>query len=468
MKMKCFSRTTGFYAAFLLALTLSAAGCKSSQNANNTPASSADQSQQASSQQTADQAQPDPNDPANANIVPISNVTTGTGSGAGATGAQSASETAPAPSTSQSESAAGGQPAQSGGAEGSDQFSSNQYNEDNGYGQQPETYAPQPPPELPQYEQPPAPGEGYIWTPGNWRYAQAGYFWVPGAWVHAPYQGALWTPGYWGWRGGRYAYYRGYWGRHVGFYGGINYGFGYVGFGYHGGYWRGNDFFYNRTVNNINVRVVRNVYEYKVVNITNTRISFNGGRGGIQYRPRPVELVATVREQHNPPMQAQIQLRVNAEHDRQNFVEMNHGRPAMLVVDHPVQADRNVRPPAPIDYRGRTPQHSEPGMPQQRLEGRTPQHSEPGAQPHADRGHPGRPMEQQNNGKAPQGGNPNRQPQGHQNKQLQENNGQHPVPHQPTPQHAGNNQAGAHPDHNMKNDQKRNDQKRKPADQQPQ
>ena len=59
------------------------------------------------------------------------------------------------------------------------------------------------PPELPVYEQPICPGDGYIWTPGYWAYDPAdGYYWVPGTWVEAPEVGFLWTPGYWGWGNG--------------------------------------------------------------------------------------------------------------------------------------------------------------------------------------------------------------------------------------------------------------------------
>jgi YXWGXW repeat-containing protein len=43
------------------------------------------------------------------------------------------------------------------------------------------------PPALPVYEQPPCPGDGYIWTPGYWAYGPDGYFfWVPGTWVLRP------------------------------------------------------------------------------------------------------------------------------------------------------------------------------------------------------------------------------------------------------------------------------------------
>ena len=75
--------------------------------------------------------------------------------------------------------------------------------------------------------------------PGYWGWSPSGYYWVPGAWVEAPYMGALWTPGYWGFYTGRYWFHPGHWGSHIGYYGGINYGFGYVGFGYEGGYWNG-------------------------------------------------------------------------------------------------------------------------------------------------------------------------------------------------------------------------------------
>src|SRR5580698_4669270 len=136
------------------------------------------------------------------------------------------------------------------------------------YGVEPVATAPDPPPPLPDYDQPPCPGDDYIWTPGYWDYASTGYYWVPGVWVEAPYVGALWTPGYWGYSHNRYAFFHGYWGPHIGFYGGVNYGFGYVGVGYQGGYWNGGRFDYNRSVNNVNVTVVHNVYSRTVVNNT--------------------------------------------------------------------------------------------------------------------------------------------------------------------------------------------------------
>ena len=100
------------------------------------------------------------------------------------------------------------------------------------------------------YDQPPMPGDGYIWTPGYWGW-DGGWYWVPGVWTYPPYVGALWTPGYWGWTGGYYGWYPGYWGLTVGFYGGIYYGCGYWGHGYYGGYWNHGHYYNNRNVNNI-------------------------------------------------------------------------------------------------------------------------------------------------------------------------------------------------------------------------
>ncbi len=182
------------------------------------------------------------------------------------------------------------------------------------------------PPVLPVYSQPLCPGDGYIWTPGYWAYGPDGYYWVPGVWVQPPTVGYLWTPGYWGWGGSAYLFHAGYWGPHVGFYGGVNYGFGYTGRGYEGGYWNHGAFAYNRSVNNINVRNVHNVYNRTVVVNNYNRVSYNGGRGGIDARANTQEQAA-MREHRVPPTTTQISHRDAAGRDRGQFASVNHGQP---------------------------------------------------------------------------------------------------------------------------------------------
>jgi hypothetical protein len=190
------------------------------------------------------------------------------------------------------------------------------------------------PPPLPVYEQPLCPGDGYIWTPGYWAYAEDGYFWVPGTWVLVPEPGFLWTPGYWGWGDGVFVFHEGYWGPHIGFYGGINYGFGYVGVGYEGGYWNNGAFFYNRSVNN--VRSVTNVYNKTVIvnNVTINNVSFNGGEGGIAARPTPAE-EAAANERHVPPTSVQTSHIQAASTNRQLYESTNHGKPAIAATAKP-------------------------------------------------------------------------------------------------------------------------------------
>lgn len=192
------------------------------------------------------------------------------------------------------------------------------------------------PPPLPYYEQPIIPAEGYLWVPGYWAWdpAEGDYFWVPGTWVQPPEPELLWTPAYWGWEGGRYLFHPGYWGREVGFYGGIDYGFGYNGAGYFGGHWDHGAFFYNRTVNNItNVRITNVYNQTVVVNDTASRASFNGGNGGTTARPTQQQ-EAFAHEKHVAATPVQRQHAETASKDRSLFAKQNHGEPAVAATQH--------------------------------------------------------------------------------------------------------------------------------------
>ncbi len=216
------------------------------------------------------------------------------------------------------------------------------------------------PPALPVYEQPICPGDGYIWTPGYWAWGDDfnDYYWVPGTWVMAPEVGFLWTPAYWGWGGDRFVFYEGYWGPTIGFYGGINYGFGYFGTGFEGGRWDNGRFFYNRSVTNVNVAVIHNVYNTTAINSTTVnRVSYNGGNGGISARPTP-EQEAAAHERHITPVAAQTQHMQEARSNPQQRASMNAGKPAVAATSKPG------------DFKGNVVQSKEAGAPYTRSENR--------------------------------------------------------------------------------------------------
>lgn len=192
------------------------------------------------------------------------------------------------------------------------------------------------PPVLPVYAQPVCPGPDYMWTPGYWGYGDAGYYWVPGVWVMAPRPGLLWTPGYWGFAGGFYAWHAGYWGPHIGFYGGVNYGFGYLGTGFVGGRWVGGHFAYNTAVMHVNTTIIHNTYVDRTVfrNVGPVnRAAFNGP-GGMNARATHEEMAAQ-REQHFAATSEQMSHEHTASMNRANFASVNGGRPGAPAMSRP-------------------------------------------------------------------------------------------------------------------------------------
>ncbi len=204
------------------------------------------------------------------------------------------------------------------------------------------------PPELPVYEQPVCPEPNYMWTPGYWAWGDDDYYWVPGTWVAAPEPGLLWTPGYWGWNDGSYVFNQGYWGPEVGFYGGVDYGFGYGGDGFYGGRWQGGQFAYNTAVWQVNITVIHNTYvDRTVIRDNGNRVSFNGGNGGIQARPSQAQMTAA-HQRRMGPIAAQTRQVSLARSDRQNYSKVNHGAPAHAALQRPATsaADFNRAAPA--------------------------------------------------------------------------------------------------------------------------
>lgn len=201
-------------------------------------------------------------------------------------------------------------------------------------------YVNSPPPELPQYQQPPCPEEGLMWTPGYWAFGNDGYFWVPGAWINPPRPNYLWTPCWWEFIGGRYRYHEGYWGEHIGFYGGVNYGYGYFGSGFNGGRWEGGHFRYNTAIMNVDRGRVHNFYEDRTVvnhvTVVN-RTSFNGP-GGIRSTPQQHEMEA-MHESHISATSQQVSHSQTYSANRSQFASANRGRPTTTSVNT-VNGDR--------------------------------------------------------------------------------------------------------------------------------
>ncbi|HWE86583.1 MAG TPA: YXWGXW repeat-containing protein [Terracidiphilus sp.] len=289
------------------------------------------------------------------------------------------------------------------------------------------------PPVLPVYVQPQCPEAGYMWTPGYWGYGDDGYYWVPGAWVPAPYYGALWTPPYWGWQGGLYVFHTGYWGPHVGYYGGVNYGFGYMGIGFVGGAWHGREFAYNTAVMHVNERVIHNTYidrtvvEHNTV-IRDSRVAYSGGPGGINHAPTAEERTFT-HEQHTAPtgvQQAHIQA---ARSDHSNYFNANHGQPQHAAFERPMTS-AGVNTHASAGVQGRPGGFNANANANSRTQYRP---AQPQSQPR---------LSQQQNGYRPNGQGSNRpqpqtqyrpqqQPQSHAQQQTQYRPQQQPQSHAP-------------------------------------
>jgi len=143
-------------------------------------------------------------------------------------------------------------------------------------------------------------------------------------------------------------FHRGYWGPHVGFYGGINYGFGYPGVGFYGGGWNDNHFRYNTAVFNVNRSVVRNVYtDRRGFGATNgSRASFNGP-GGVNRQPNSQER-RFMGERHIQPTHSQISHQQMAGRNPAQRMSTNHGRPANMAMN---RVSSHVSAPARMSNR---------------------------------------------------------------------------------------------------------------------
>ncbi|MGC9199972.1 MAG: hypothetical protein ACP5E5_13720 [Acidobacteriaceae bacterium] len=132
----------------------------------------------------------------------------------------------------------------------------------------------------------------------------------------------------------------------VGFYGGIDYGFGYIGIGFFGVYWNHNHFFYNSQVTNVG----RGGYSYRHAVVYNgreysgrpsNRVSYNGGPGGINVRPRPSEITAS-RFARTGALPEQRQAQNLAARNPSQLCANNRGRPALAAQSRALRPSHNI------------------------------------------------------------------------------------------------------------------------------
>ena len=126
-----------------------------------------------------------------------------------------------------------------------------------------------------------------------------------------------------------YLFNEGYWGPNVGFYGGINYGYGYFGNGYWGGRWEGNMFRYNTAVTHVNTNIVHNTYvDRSVVNkqVNANRASFNGPNG-VKAEPTAEQKAAAANAKKTPPTSEQLARQEAAKKDQNLHASANKGQP---------------------------------------------------------------------------------------------------------------------------------------------
>jgi hypothetical protein len=168
-----------------------------------------------------------------------------------------------------------------------------------------------------------------------------------------------WTPPYWAWTDGAYTFYPGYWATTVGFYGGIDYGFGYTGVGYQGGYWRNNQFAYNTAVNNFGGVNIAQAYSRPVPN-PNNRVAFNGGNGGTIGRPTQAQIAA--RAHAMPPTAAQAQHQEMASKGPALRFNANRGQPSVAAIQK-VNEFHGAHATAATNTPGERPQAAAPAPP---------------------------------------------------------------------------------------------------------
>lgn len=192
------------------------------------------------------------------------------------------------------------------------------------------------PPTLPSYEQPAIPADGYLWVPGFWAWRKSvpDYFWVPGTWVRPPQSGLVWTPPYWSRTGDSYTFHAGYWASQVGYYGEIEYGFGYPGTGYQGGRWSHGTFYYNRSFNNLGSVGIANAYGHASGRGDDSSRAGDDEAPPVDAAPRSQKENRSINPRHIDATFEQRRHFELAAMDRSLYSKQNGGAPAVAATPH--------------------------------------------------------------------------------------------------------------------------------------
>ncbi len=142
-------------------------------------------------------------------------------------------------------------------------------------------------------------------------------------------------------------------------------------------------------MNNINNVHVTNVYNRTVVVNNVNRVSYNGGRGGLNMQPNASERAA-LNERHAQPTQNQMQHEQTMRNDRGQLAAVNHGNPQTMAMSR--VGERSANPQqrtasnAPSGQpSSRETQHAERSAPQAGQQVHATQQAQANQQSHASR-----------------------------------------------------------------------------------
>ena len=169
------------------------------------------------------------------------------------------------------------------------------------------------------------------------------------------------------------------------------------------------------------------VYDRPVIFSNHTTVSFNGGRGGLTFRPTDRDRIA-MRDRHVAPTVDQRSHQGFAGQNRDQFAKFNNGRPPVAAAassnafhDHPTDPAAAAQPSR--NTRGNSNQPQPNNQPQQQYQPRN-----NGQQPQAQPQQQPRPDNQPRTQPQPEQQQPRQQPQPQQRPQAQPRQDSRPAP----------------------------------------